>query len=318
MKAKKWIFEVNGRVVQLSNLDKILWPQNAITKGHLLAYYHAVAPWILPYLRRRPLMLQRFPNGIHEASFFEKNAPPDTPSWLPTFSVVTSDERQKKVRFVICNDEASLLYLVNSAAITLHVWMSRVEHPDAPNFLFIDLDPYERCTLGTLASTAVLFRDALEEVGLTSLVKTTGGSGLHLMVPLEPVYTYETVRAFGELVARRVHDLFSDHTTLERMPSRRPPGTVYLDYVQVGKGKTLIAPFSVRARSKAPVSMPIAWDEVNEMRRSRARDTCAAMTRYRMENVPALLRTSGDPWARGAWKEQRLEKALERAARAWR
>lgn len=301
-----------------SHVDKVLWPQEGYTKGDLIAYYQAVSTWMLPYLKNRPLTLQRFPNGIEGESFFEKNAPRGVPEWVHTVTIASESEPERRTRFVVCNDERTLLYLANLAAIMLHIWTSREQSLDVPDFMMLDLDPDEECTLAVLARTALRFRSELSNIGLTPLVKTSGGSGLHLIVPLAPVYTYDIVRAFSELAARRVHAVLADSTSLERMPAKRARGTVYLDFPQVGKGKTLVAPFSVRARAKAPVSMPIAWEEVEEMGRSRARDICKALTRYNLANVPGLLARSGDPWAGNTWKEQRLEEAFERADQVWR
>jgi len=155
------------------------------------------------------------------------------------------------------------------------------------------------------------------ELGLGPLVKSSGGSGLHVVVPLAPQYSYETCRHFGELVARTVHGRVPERTTLERMPAKRPAGTVYLDYVQIGKGKTMVAPFSVRARAKAPVSMPLDWSEIDAMARKRAKETEGEFARFTLKNAPALLAERGDFWGKAHWKEQYLEPALKKAQRAW-
>jgi bifunctional non-homologous end joining protein LigD len=309
--------EIGGRTLVLSNLEKILWPQDGVTKGDLIAYYRAVAPWLLPHLQHRPLTLERYPDGIASSSFFEKNAPRGFPQWAHTVAVPSDGGRRDTIHFVVCNDEPALVYLANLAAIVLHIWMSREQSLESPDFVLLDLDPDEACTLATLGRVALAFRHALQELKLEPLVKTTGGYGLHLVVPLAPGYSYDVARAFAELLARHVHDKLPDRTTLLRMPGKRPQGTVYLDYVQVGEGKTLVAPYSVRARPKATVSMPISWDEVEAMSRSRARDTQGAMARYTIANVPELLARNGDLWSGKGWKPQRLEPALARARAAW-
>jgi bifunctional non-homologous end joining protein LigD len=309
---------VGGRTLVLSNRDKVLWPQDGYTKGDLIAYYRSVAAWIVPHLQGRPLTLQRYPNGIDGMSFFEKNAPRGLPEWIPTVAVPTGSGRRAQVDFVVCNDEPALVYLANLATIVLHVWTSRVESLDVPDFLFFDLDPFDGCTLATLAKVALGLREALGEIGLAALIKSSGGSGLHVAVPLAPHYSYEVARQFAELVARTLHGRLPVLTTLERTPAKRPAGTVYLDYVQVGRGKTLVAPYSVRARAKAPVSLPLDWSEIEAMGRKRAKETEAEFARFTLKNVPAILGERGDLWGAESWREQRLEIALESARSKWR
>lgn len=309
---------IGGRSIALTNRDKILFPADGITKGDLVAYYRAVAPWLLPHLTDRPLTTERFPDGIEGQAFYEKHKPRGVPEWVPTVKI-PSDQRTKggDIEFVLCNDEATLAYIANLGAIVLHVWTSHVPALDVPEFVFFDLDPWEGCTLATLAKTALGLRDLLAEAGLAALVKTSGGTGLHVAIPLEPAYGYDDVKVFAEIAARTLHDRLPALTTLERATAKRPAGTVYLDYVQVGRGKTLVSAFSVRARAGAPVSMPIAWTDVEAMTRSRAPDATEAFGRYTLRTVPALLAAGGDAWAGAAWQPQRLEAAIERAREAW-
>jgi bifunctional non-homologous end joining protein LigD len=295
----------------------VLWPEDGYTKGELVAYYRSVAPFLLPYLAQRPLTLQRWPDGIHGFSFFEKNIPRGAPSWVPTYEVASNGKRAT-VSYVLCNDESTLVWLANLGSITLHVWMSRVEAIDNPDYVLFDLDPWEGCTLKTLAKVALTVQEVLESIGLTPLVKTSGGSGLHVVLPVKPVYDYEVLKAFGELVARRVASLRTGEVTLERMTKKRPAGTVYFDWVQIGKGKTIVPPFVVRAREGAPVSMPLAWSEIEKMSRKRALDTSPEFVRWNIGNVPALLEKSGDPWAAVARSSLLpLEPALEKAQATW-
>jgi bifunctional non-homologous end joining protein LigD len=237
------------------------------------------------------------------------------PSWVRTI-VVDGSERHEAIEFIVCDDEPTLAYVANLAAVVLHVWYAHVPTLDVPDFILIDLDPWEGCSLATLARVALRVRDELATVGVAPLVKTTGGSGLHVVVPLEPRYDWDLAKGFSELIARRIHEVLPDDTTLERATAKRPAGTVYLDYVQVGRGKTYVAPFSVRARDGAPVSMPIAWSEVEAMRRKPARETSPEMTRWNLANVPGLLAKNGDPWAEG-WVPHRLETAIASARSSW-
>lgn len=307
--------QVAGRALQVSNPDKVLWPDDGLTKGDLIAYYRAVARWLLPYLHARPLTLQRWPDGIERWSFFEKDAPRGTPDWVKTISLPSSGKRST-VRYILCDDEATLVFVANLAAITLHVWTSRVEALDNPDYVLFDLDPWEGCTLKTLATVALDVRAALAELGLDPVVKTSGGTGLHVILRLAPKYGYDTVKAFAELVARHVAERNPSKVTLERTIKKRKRGTVYIDWVQVGKGKTIVPPFVVRARPGAPVSMPLEWKAVEEMSRKTVRDPLREFARWSLRNVPALLKKSGDPWAAGGQRYS-LEAALRKATKAW-
>jgi DNA ligase D-like protein (predicted polymerase) len=192
--ATKERVEIDGRALSLSNRDKVLWPQDGYTKGDLVAYYRAVAPYILPHLIDRPLTLQRYPDGIDGGSFFEKNASKYLPDWIPTVTVASEAGKRDRIRFIRCNDEATLVYVANLAAIVLHVWTSREPALDVPEFLFFDLDPFDGCTVPTLAKVALALRDALGEIGLETAVKTSGGSGLHVAIPSLPSIRTTSVR----------------------------------------------------------------------------------------------------------------------------
>jgi bifunctional non-homologous end joining protein LigD len=313
----KETLELGGHTLSLSNRDKVLWPQDGYTKGDLVAYYRAVAPYLLPHIADRPLTLQRYPDGIDGQSFFEKNASKFLPAWILTIDVKSEFGRHGIVRFMLCDDEATLVYVANLAAIVLHVWTSKASALDVPEFLFFDLDPHDGCTLATLAKTALALRDALAEIGLEAHVKTSGGSGLHVVIPLVPEYSYDICKGFAEVAARCLNARLPDTTTLERSPAKRPLGTVYLDYVQVGRGKTLVAPYSVRARAKAPVSMPLAWPEVEAMARKRAKETEGEFARFTLKNALSRLSELGDLWSGSQFRGQRLEPALAKARTVW-
>lgn len=306
----------SSRKPSFSNLDKVLWPEDGFTKGDLIQYYKSVAKWLVPHLKDRPLTLQRFPDGIDGKSFFEKSKPRFAPDWVRT-ATVSAYQNTGTVEFVLCNDESTLLWCANLAAIVLHIWTSRVESLDSPDFVFFDLDPWEGCSLKTLAQVALAFRDGLQPIGLHPLVKTSGGSGLHVVVPIKPRYDYASIKQFAEVVARRVATELPDATTLQRTIARRPKGTVYLDYVQVGRGKTLVPPYGVRARAHAPVSMPLAWSEVEQLARMRTQDPSTAFTRWNIETALARLGAQGDLWAGKYWREAKIEPAIKKAQRLW-
>jgi bifunctional non-homologous end joining protein LigD len=315
MAATKHEVTVGGRKITLSNLEKVLWPRDGYTKGDLISYYRSVEKWLVPHLENRPLTLQRWPDGIDHQSFFEKQAPKYKPDWIPTVSL-SADESTRKVTYMLCNDEATLAWCANLASIVLHTWYSHVPTTDSPDYALFDLDTCSETTMKTLATVALTFRDTLAEIGLPSLVKTSGGSGLHVVIPLKTGYDYDTVRQFAEIVARHIARVVPHLTTLERSVSRRPKTSVYLDYVQVGRGKTVVPPYVLRARDKAPVSMPLDWSEVEALGKKRASPE-SVIAQWNIKNARKRIEAEGDLWAGRGWKEAKLEPALRKAQRAW-
>lgn len=315
--AERVSVKVGSRTLSLSNLDKVLWPRDGYTKGDLIQYYRSVAEAILPHVKDRPLTLQRYPNGIDEGSFFEKSLPKGIPDWVARVTT-RGAEAGRKITYIVCNDEPTLVYVANLASIVLHVWTSKVETLDEPDFVFFDLDPGEACTLKTLATVAVAVRDALDGIGLQALVKTSGGMGLHVFVPLAGGYTYESAKLFAELLARHVAASDPASVTLERTLKKRDPSAVYLDFVQVGRGKTYVPAYGVRARDGAPVSTPLEWSEVEAFVRKRG--TIAPWDEFGKHTIATTgkrLTAKGDLWSGKAWKKQRLEPAVDRAQKKW-
>ncbi|HXV91017.1 MAG TPA: non-homologous end-joining DNA ligase, partial [Gemmatimonadales bacterium] len=245
--------------VKLSNLEKVFWPEEQYTKGDLIAYYRAIAPWMLPYLRGRPLVLTRFPDGITGKSFFQKDAPGYAQQFVRTVTI-WSEDSQRELDYFVCDDVDSLVYIANMAAIPLHVWSSRVETLATPDWCILDLDP-KGAPFTDVVAVAKALRALCEEIGLPTYVKTSGSSGLHVLVPLGRQVTYEQSRTLGGLLARVVAAELPEIATVTRQVSRRG-GKVYIDYVQNGHGRLLVAPFSVRPLPGAPVSMPLEWREV--------------------------------------------------------
>lgn len=315
MPAAKEHVVINGHTIALSNADKVLWPRDGYTKRDLVAYYRSVARWLVPHLENRPLTLQRWPDGIDHQSFFEKQAPRFKPEWIPTVALA-ADQNSRKVSYMLCNDEATLVWCANLASIVLHTWYSHVPTTDSPDYALFDLDTCEQTSMKTLATVALAFRDLLQEIGLYPVVKTSGGSGLHVVIPLRSGYDYDTVRAFAEIVARHIAQALPALTTLERAVSKRPKTTVYLDYVQVGKGKTVVPPYVVRAREKAPVSMPLDWTEVEALVKKRGSPE-AVIAQWHIGNAAARVNSVGDLWSGTRWKPAKLEPALRKAQRAW-
>jgi bifunctional non-homologous end joining protein LigD len=218
---------------------------------------------------------------------------------------------------MVCNDEPTLVFIANLASVILHVWTSHVPTIEEPDYVFFDLDPGEECTLKLLSNVAVEMRELLAEIGMTTLVKTSGGMGLHVVVPLASGYTYDSAKMFAEAVASQLAHRRPDMVTLERSLKRRDQSLVYLDFLQVGRGKTMVAAYSPRARDGAPVSTPLDWSEVEAFTRKRAASPEAAFTQFNVTTTPKRLAKDGDLWSGKAWKKQKLEPAIAKAQKKW-
>jgi bifunctional non-homologous end joining protein LigD len=253
---------VDGREVRVSNLDKVYWPDDGYTKGDLLAAYYNLAPLILPHLRDRPLTLLRMPDGIAGGEFYEKQAPAHTPEWVPRAHVVGHSGR-RPIDFLLAQDTASLLFVANLGCIEMHPLHSRVDSLDRPDYAFFDLDPFPPITFATVRRVALMVRTALERLGLRGYPKTSGATGIQVYVPLDGSHTYEEARAFVERVSRIIHRSWPEGTTMEWEVSKRA-GKVFLDYAMVSEGRNICSAYSVRARPGAPVSTPLAWEELEE------------------------------------------------------
>jgi bifunctional non-homologous end joining protein LigD len=271
--------------VRLTNLGKVFWPDEGYTKGDLIAYYDAVAALILPYLRDRPLVLTRYPDGITGKSFFQKDAPPFAPDWLRTVSI-HSDDTGRDIAFLLVDDADGLRYVANSGAIPIHVWASRTPSLDHPDWLVLDLDP-KGAPFTDVVKIARVLRGLLGELALLSYVKTSGATGLHILLPLGARYTYEQARGFARLLAMLAVQKAPDIATVAR-PLRSREGKVYVDWGQNGKGQTIAAPFSARPRPGATVSCPLTWDEVTPR---------LDPARFTIKTVPERFASMKDPLA---------------------
>jgi bifunctional non-homologous end joining protein LigD len=277
--------EVEKRIA-LTNLTKVFWPAQGFTKGDLIDYYRAIAPWLLPYLRDRPLVLTRYPEGIAGPSFFQKDAPTWSPEWVRRVRI-WSDERQGELEYFLCDDVESILYLANLGTIPLHVWASRVGSLERPDWCILDLDPKD-APFAHVVQLARAVHQLCGRIQLPCLAKTSGGSGLHVLIPLAGQLTHAESRTLAQLLGQVVVRDHPDLATLTRAVAQRA-GRVYLDCLQNGHGKTIAGPFSARAVPGARVSMPLRWSEVN------ARLNPASFT---IETAPARMkRLREDPLA---------------------
>jgi bifunctional non-homologous end joining protein LigD len=245
--------------VHFTNLDKIFWPEERYTKGDLIAYYRAIAPWLLAYLKDRPVVLTRYPDGIAGKWFFQKDAPVFAPEWLRR-ERMWSEDTKRDIDYFVCDDLDSLLYLINLGTIPLHVWGSRVATLERPDWCILDLDPKE-APFRHVVTVARAIHKLCDDIELPCFVKTSGSTGLHVLLPLGRQCTYEQARSLGGLLARVIAAQLPEIATVTRQVGKRG-ARVYLDWVQNGHGRLLVAPFSVRPLPGAPVSMPLAWSEV--------------------------------------------------------
>jgi bifunctional non-homologous end joining protein LigD len=291
------------RRLELSNLDKVFWPGEGITKGDLLAYYRAVAPVLVPHLKDRPFTMKRYPDGIEGNHFFQKDAPSHMPSWIPTraYRSTSRESRQKRtIRYPLVNDELALLWMVNMGCIDMNVWYSRVDRPERPDFVLFDLDPSPDVGFPEVIQVAQLVRQALDAAGLRGYPKTSGADGMHVLVPIARRGTYDDTREFAEIVARALASSHRGLVTTEWVKSKRRG--VLIDANQNGEGKTIASVYSVRPHPGAPVSTPLAWDEVTEG---------LAPADFTMEVVLERVRQRGDLFAPVLEAGQSLAQALK-------
>ncbi|WP_224984114.1 DNA ligase D [Geomonas agri] len=250
---------LDGHRLELSNLDKVFWPDQGYTKGDVINYYRTVAHAMLPHLVDRPESLYRTPNGIAEPGFFQKEAGELPPSWITTREI-HSKHVDKNIKFFVCQDEATLIYMANLGCIEINPWLSRLRNLDNPDYFVIDLDP-EDIPFAKVIETALAVREVLDRAGAVSFPKTSGATGIHIYVPLGARYDYDAAGNFAQVIATLVHHKVPEFTSILRSPKLRQK-KVYLDFLQNKPGQTLAAPYSIRPRPGATVSAPLKWEEV--------------------------------------------------------
>lgn len=291
---------IEGRRLKFTNLKKIFYPADGYSKRDVINFYAAVAPLLVPHLQARPLSLRRYPNGIESEGFFQKQAAESFPTWLHTESIQT--DKESRTDFVVCDDKASLLYLANLGCIDQNPWMSRVGSLENPDFILIDLDPYH-CAFDRIVEAAQVVKEKLDLIGLQGYPKTTGGDGMHIYIPVEARYTYAQTRSFAEILARWVTAERPDLFTTPRTVAAREKGKVYFDWMQNAEGKTISAPYVLRAYPGAPVATPLKWEEVQGGLKP---------TQFHIGNVLRRFERAGDLFSGVLKKPQQMEPALER------
>jgi bifunctional non-homologous end joining protein LigD len=292
--------ESDGQRVHLTHLNKIYFPELAIKKRELLAYYYRMADYILPYLKDRPMVLRRYPDGVDGKAFFQKEAPDYLPDWIET-ATVYSDERGGEMQYILANTRATLLYLTNLGCIDHNPWSSRKDSQDNPDYVFFDLDPTPGTPYRDVLHIAGEIHKMLDSIRVRSYLKTSGASGFHIFVPLEPKYTYEQTRTFAEVVGRLVAAENPKLTTFERTVSKRPEGRILIDAMQNARGKPLACVYSVRAFPKATVSTPVRPEELLKG---------FSAEQWNLRNFNERLSEVGDLWGDFWAKRQTLDRAL--------
>lgn len=253
--------KINNKLLKFTNLDKVYWPDENITKRDMLNYYAAISDSILPYLKDRPQSLNRFPDGIKGFHFYQKNVEDKVADWIDTFPYVSESDGETK-EFLVCKDKATLLYMANLGCIELNPWHSRISKPDNPDYCLIDLDP-DTNDFDEVIQTALEIKKLLDDVGADSYIKTSGSTGLHILIPLGAKYTFDQSRMLAELIVQIINKRLPDITSIERSPAKRK-GKIYLDFLQNRQIQTMAVAYSLRPKPGATVSAPLKWEEVKK------------------------------------------------------
>jgi bifunctional non-homologous end joining protein LigD len=284
-----------------SNEDKVLFPESRITKGQLIDYYENAAEYMLGHLRDRPLSMHRFPDGIDQQGFYEKKLPGHFPGWIGSATIRTSNTSQQQV---VCNNQATLAYLANQACITPHAWLSLTDDLDKPDQMIFDLDPPKDGHFDAVRQAATWLKAFLEEHDIGTFVKTTGSTGLHVMIPLKPDQGFDRVREVAQAIARRLAERHPEQlTTAVRKNKRR--GRLFLDTARNAYGQTAVVPYAVRAKPGAPVATPLTWQEIDDGR--------IGPQSFTIANIFSRLEQVGDLWSSLKRHRRSLDK-LQRIA----
>ena len=292
--------KISGHDLKFTNLSKVYWPEEGITKRDMFNYYYQVAEYILPYLKDRPQSLNRFPNGIRGKSFYQKDVKGKAPDWVNTFPYTTSEGEHKE--YLVGTDEAHLMWVASLGCIEMNPWFSRVQSPDNPDYCVIDLDP-DKNTFDQVIEAAQVVKRVLDAIDVPCYCKTSGSTGMHIYIPLGAKYSYDQSQMFARIIVNLVHKQIPDFTSLERMIANRK-GKMYLDFLQNRPGATIAGPYSLRPKPGATVSMPLEWDEVKPG---------LTMQHFTIYNTIDRLKSEGDLFKKVLGKGIDLEKTLKKA-----
>jgi len=246
---------------ELTNLGKVLYPELKITKAKVIEYYIKIAPKMLGFLARRPIVLTRYPDGIEKEGFYEKDAPLGTPSWVETFKTY-SETAQREISYIVCNDVDTLIWLANLAALEIHILLSTTSSVESPDLVLFDIDPEPPANIDNAVEVAILLRDNLLTQNLGCYVKTTGKKGLHIVIPVAARYTFRQTRDFVHRIGKNL--VRESEIVVSESSRSKAPGTVFIDYAQNSHGKTMVCPYSLRVTPQATVSTPLEWKDVKK------------------------------------------------------
>ena len=281
---------IEGKTITLTHTDKILFPKDNISKQDLIEYYYNVSKTMLPYITGRPLMMQRFLQGIDSEGFYQKEAGEYFPKWIDRFSMKKLEGGINN--FVIANNTASLVYLAEQDCITPHVWLSTIDHPNNPDLMVFDLDPSDS-DFEQIRKAATALRDLLSKLGISSMVKTTGSRGLHVVVRLDKSADFQHSRSFAQRIAEFLAEQDPEHLTVEQRKDKRK-GRVFIDTMRNNYGQTAVAPYAIRALPGAPIATPLAWEELKTSRIN--------PQSFTIGNIFKRLGLKGDPWKK-SWQQ---------------
>ena len=293
--------EVGSRTIEVGNLEDVIFPDEGITQGDLIDVYRRLTDVILPHLKGRPLTMERYPDGIEEQGFYQREAPDYFPDWVKRVSVEVESDNGEQTQ-VVCDDEATLVYLVDQGVVTPHTWLSREDKLDHPDKLVFDLDPPDS-DFEPVRRAARVIREMLDELGLVSFVMTTGSRGAHVVVPLDRSADFDAVRGFAKDVATGAAQRAPDELTVE-MRKKDRGDRLFLDYLRNAYSQSSVAPYAVRTRPVAPVATPLDWDEFA--------DSDLHSQSYTVENIFRRLAQKEDPWKGMMDEAQALDEARER------
>jgi len=291
---------IGGNEIRFTNLSKVFWPKEGYTKRDMINYYYQVAPYILPYMKDRPQTLNRHPHGITGESFYQKDVKGKAPSWIETFPYFSHRE-QKEKEFLLCTNEASLLYIASLGCIEMNPWSSTAKNPDNPDWCIIDLDP-DKNSFDQVILAARVTKEILDAIDADAYCKTSGSTGLHIYIPLGAKYSYEDSKEFGRRIAKIVHAELPHFTSIERKTAHRG-GNMYIDFLQNRPQATVAAPYSLRPKPGATVSAPLHWEEVKKGLK---------LTDFNLRNIPARLKSEGDLFKGVLGKGINMEKSIKK------
>lgn len=299
-KEETQVRKVNGQELKFTHLSKLYWPEDKISKREMFNYYYQIAEYILPYLKDRPMSLNRYPGGIHAKSFYQKNVKDTAPDWAQTFPYKTSDGEEKE--YLVGKDEATLLWMATLGCIEMNPWFSRTSSPDSPDYCVVDLDP-DKQTFDQVVEAANAVKEVLDAIDVPSYCKTSGSTGIHIYIPLAAKYDYDQSQLFAKIIVNIVNKQIPDFTSLERMIANRK-GKMYLDFLQNRPGATIAGPYSLRPKPGATVSTPLHWDEVKKGLK---------MEDFNIRNAVERVRSEGDLFKGVLGKGIDLEKTIKKA-----